>query len=84
MAFILLSPDIEARLREKAEREGQDITAIVNFLLAATLDAVSQERKETSDGIKRGLADFSAGRYTSASKVFTSLRQFCPNNLTHD
>ncbi len=39
--LIALSPETEARLREKAEREGRDIESVVNALLSRSLDLVT-------------------------------------------
>jgi hypothetical protein len=51
---ITLTPETEARLREKAAREGQDINAIADALLAAALEWESQDRMEAIEGIRRG------------------------------
>jgi hypothetical protein len=51
---ITLTPETEARLREKAEREGQDINAVADALIAAALEWEAQERAEAMEGIRRG------------------------------
>jgi predicted transcriptional regulator len=51
---IMLTPETEARLREKAEREGQDIHAVADALIAAALEWEAQERAEALAGIQRG------------------------------
>lgn len=71
---IVLTKQTEARLREKAEREGQDMNAIADALLAGALDWDAREREEAAEGIRRGLDDFAAGRYSPASQVFAEIR----------
>jgi hypothetical protein len=51
---IMLTPETEARLREKAEREGQPLDAVADALLAAALERESQDRSEAVEGLKRG------------------------------
>ena len=70
---IVLSEQTETRLREKAEREGQDMNAIADDLLANALDWDAREREEAAEGIQRGLDDFAAGRCSPASQVFADI-----------
>jgi hypothetical protein len=58
---IMLTPETEARLREKAEREGQDIHAVADALIAAALEWEAQERAEAVEGIRRGDQAAAAG-----------------------
>lgn len=51
---ITLTPDVEARLREKAEREGSNINAIAEALIISALEWEAQERAETIAGVQRG------------------------------
>lgn len=60
---ITLAPDTEARLREKAVREGQDIDTLADTLLNMALEWEIQDRAEAIEGIKRGLNDFEEGRF---------------------
>ncbi len=71
---IILTEQTETRLREKAEREGQDMNAIAGALLASALDWDAREREDAAEGIRHGLADFAAGRYSPASQIFTDIR----------
>jgi len=44
---ITLDPDMEARLREKALREGQEPDIVAKMLLADVLDADAREHQES-------------------------------------
>ena len=59
---ITLTPSTEARLREKAEREGQDLNVVAEALIAAALDWEAQERAEAIEGIRRGDQAAAEGR----------------------
>ncbi len=59
---ITLAPEIEARLREKAEREGKDVNAVADAIIAATLEWEAREFAETVAGIERGLQAAAEGR----------------------
>ncbi|WP_026733508.1 hypothetical protein [Fischerella sp. PCC 9605] len=62
---ISLSPEVEARLREKAARQGQDVSLVAAELLASVLEWEAQDSQEAIEGIQRGLDDFEAGRFLS-------------------
>jgi predicted transcriptional regulator len=62
---ISLSPEVEARLREKAARQGQDVSLVAAELLASVLEWEAQDSEEAIEGIQRGLDDFEAGRLRS-------------------
>lgn len=62
---ISLSPEVEARLREKAAQEGQDVSLVAAELLARILEWELQDSEEAIAGIQRGLDDFEAGRSRS-------------------
>ena len=51
---ITLTPQTEARLREKAEREGQDINAVADALIVAVLEWEAQDFAEAVEGVRRG------------------------------
>lgn len=62
---MVLTPETEARLREQAQRTGQDVDLLANSLLADALsddlDALTDDEvAEIRAGIRRGLA--AAGR----------------------
>ncbi|NEP10980.1 MAG: hypothetical protein F6K14_12355 [Symploca sp. SIO2C1] len=66
MAIVVtLRPELEARLRDKAARQGQDIDLVVTELLARVLEWEEQDSEETIRGIQQGLDDFEAGRFRS-------------------
>ena len=62
---ISLSPEVEARLREKAARQGQDISLVAAELLANVLEWEAQDFQEAIEGIQHGLDDFEAGQFRS-------------------
>jgi predicted transcriptional regulator len=59
---ITLTPETEARLREKAEREGQAIDTVADALIAAALEWEALERAEAIEGIRRGEQAAAEGR----------------------
>lgn len=63
--IISLSPEIEARLREKAIQQGQDVGLVAAELLARILEWEVQDSEEAVAGIQQGLDDFEAGRSRS-------------------
>ncbi|MBD2566313.1 hypothetical protein [Anabaena lutea] len=66
MAIVVsLSPELEARLREKAAQQGQDISFVAAELLENILDWELQESEASIKGIQQGLEDFEAGRFRS-------------------
>lgn len=59
---ITLSPELEALLRDRAARQGQDISLVASKLLANILE---QEEQDSEEAIQQGLKDFEAGRFRS-------------------
>jgi hypothetical protein len=59
---ITLTAETEALLRRKVEREGGDLNAIADALLAEVLRWEAQEAAETLEGIQRGLEASDTGR----------------------
>src|SRR5262245_22627931 len=51
---IALAPDTEARLREKAEREGRDVESIANRLLVQALDMDAAPPPSADGGSRPG------------------------------
>ena len=47
---IILSPEAEARLRERAERDGQDVNTVADALIIAALEWEAQHRAEAIEG----------------------------------
>lgn len=62
---VTLSPELEAWLRDKAARQGQDVSLVASQLLANVLQGEEQDSEEAIKGIQRGLDDFEAGRFRS-------------------
>lgn len=52
---ITLDPDMEARLREKALREGQEPDVVAKMLLADVLDADTREYQESVAAVREAL-----------------------------
>ncbi|MHC5932704.1 hypothetical protein [Nostoc sp.] len=66
MAIVVsLSPELEARLREKAAQQGQDVSFVAAQLLEAVLEWEVQYSQAAIKGIQQGLEDFEAGRFRS-------------------
>lgn len=62
---VTLSPELEALLRDKADRQGQDISLVASELLASVLQWEKQDSEEAIQGIQQGLDDFEASRFRS-------------------
>ena len=60
-----LTPEIEAKLREKAIQQGRDISLVAAELLTEILEGELQDTEEAVKGIQKGLNDFEAGRFRS-------------------
>ncbi|MDB9477970.1 hypothetical protein PN463_04980 [Dolichospermum circinale CS-537/03] len=62
---ISLTPELEARLREKATQQGKDISLVAAELLTNILDWELEDSQAAIQGIQQGLEDFEAGRFRS-------------------
>jgi len=62
---VTLSPELEALLRDKAARQGQEISIVATELLASILEWEVQDSEEAIKGIQQGLDDFDTGQYRS-------------------
>ncbi|MBW4505445.1 MAG: hypothetical protein KME64_02870 [Scytonematopsis contorta HA4267-MV1] len=62
---ITLTPEIEARLREKAVQRGEDVSIVAAQMLTNALESEAQDLREAIEGIQRGLDDFEAGNFRS-------------------
>jgi hypothetical protein len=71
---IMLTPETEARLREKAAREGQPVDAVADALLAAALEWESQDRSEAIEGLRRGNQAVEEGRERTLSAFLAEQR----------
>ena len=56
--FVTLSPELEALLRDKAARLGQNVDLVASRLLANALEWEVQDSQEAIKGIQQGLDDF--------------------------
>ncbi|MEH1909865.1 MAG: hypothetical protein V7L05_17320 [Nostoc sp.] len=66
MAIVVsLSPELEARLREKTAQQGQDVSFVAAQLLEAVLEWEVQDSEAAIKGIQQGLEDFEASRFRS-------------------
>jgi predicted transcriptional regulator len=66
MSIVLtLTPELEALLRGRADRQGQDVNLVASELLANILAWEEQDFEEAVQGIQQGLDDFEAGRFRS-------------------
>ena len=72
---IELAPEVLAHLREKAAREGRSAEAVAADMLADALEWEAEDRAEAIEGIRRGLADFVAGRYLPLEEVIAEKRE---------
>ncbi|MGI4792260.1 MAG: hypothetical protein ACRYFS_25830 [Janthinobacterium lividum] len=59
---ITLSPQIEAKLLEKAQQEGQDLDTLVDIILADSLGMQTREDEEIAAAIRKAMAAGEAGR----------------------
>lgn len=70
-----LPPEAEQRLREKAEREGQDAETVAVSVLVEALEWEDRDSAEAVRGIQRGLDDFAAGRFRPFSEFAAEQRR---------
>ena len=72
---VYLSPERQAQLNDYAHRHGQDPTAALDDVLGAALEWESQDYREAVEGIRKGYADFKAGRVRPVEESFEALRE---------
>ena len=65
---INLAPEEEAKLHQKAVREGLDAEAVAHDVLVQALEWDAQDRAEAVAGIQRGMEDFERGRFRRFSE----------------
>ena len=70
---IELSPEREAQLNDYAQRHGQDPVVALDDVLAEALEWERQDYQEAVEGIRKGYADFKAGRTRPVDEVFEQL-----------
>jgi predicted transcriptional regulator len=69
-----LSPERQAQLNDYAHRRGQDPAAALDDVLAEALEWERQDYGEAVEGIRKGYADFQAGRVRPVDESFEALR----------
>ncbi|MBD2525271.1 hypothetical protein [Nostoc sp. FACHB-133] len=62
---IILSPELEALLRNKAARQDRDVSLVASELLTSVLEWEVQESEAAIKGIQQGLDDFEARQFRS-------------------
>ncbi len=81
---VTLNSQIETRLRERAEREGQDVSTLANVLLGDALsdeagydpdDLTDEEIAEIRLGIRRGLEAAAQGRERSVAEYAADVQR---------
>ncbi len=68
---IMLTPETEARLREKAARDGQDVDAVAESLLKYALEWEAQERNELIEAVRQSDQASTEGRERPFSEFVT-------------
>jgi predicted transcriptional regulator len=71
---IMLTPETEARLCEKALRKGAEVHAVAEALIATALESEERDFQEAVAGIEKGLEASRQGRVRSAQEVFADLQ----------
>ena len=59
---IIIAPQTEAKLKEMASREGREVNALADDLLAAVVEAADRDHREMMEGIERGRQAYAEGR----------------------
>lgn len=72
---ISLSSEAFERLRERAMREGMQAEAMAASVLTDALEWEASDREEAVEGIRRGLADFDAGKFRPLDEVIAEKRE---------
>ena len=75
MEMMPLKPERKAQLDEYARRHGQDPVAALDEVLADALEWEEQDYGEAVEGIRRGHADYQAGRTQPLAEVFHEVRE---------
>jgi predicted transcriptional regulator len=66
---IELDTELSAWLQERASREGREAEAVAAAVLAEAHRWEAEDRADAVEGIRRGLADFEAGRFRPLEEV---------------
>jgi predicted transcriptional regulator len=77
---IIIDPELEARLYEKAAEVGGDAQTLANLLIADGLragdldaDLTEEDKQAIRAGVQRGMADFASGRHRSAEEFYAHM-----------
>lgn len=82
---ITLSPQTEARLREKATREGRTPDTVADAILGDVLNAEAQEQTEIASAVQRAMTAANTGRekpleqYLAAQRAKRGLPESWPS-----
>lgn len=80
MAIVInLSPEIETILREKATRQGRDISIVASEMLAKVIEGEVKYIEDAVAGIQRGSDNFDISRFRSFDEFVRE--QQCKYNL---
>ncbi len=72
---ITLAPQTEAKLKEMASREGREVNALADDLLAAVVEAADRDHLEMLEGIERGRQAYAEGRSRPFSEYVSDVLQ---------
>ena len=72
--MITLKPETEALLRERAARDGVDISAIADGIVLAGLEWEARDREEAAESLRRSLAQSDAGKVRRFSEAAAEWR----------
>ena len=72
---ITIAPQTEAKLKEMASREGREVNALADDLLAAVVEAADRDHLETLAGIERGRHAYAEGRSRPFSEYVSDVLQ---------
>jgi predicted transcriptional regulator len=65
---INLAPEEEAKLHQKAMRDGSNVNVVAHDVLVQALDWETQDYIEAVEGIKQGIKAFEQGRFRRFSE----------------
>jgi predicted transcriptional regulator len=74
-----LTPEVAARLREKASKRGQDFQVMAAELIQDGLSWEEEDLETSIAAIQAGLDDFEAGRFQSLESLVQEKRQLWSN-----
>jgi predicted transcriptional regulator len=79
---IILSPELETLLLDRASRQGQEVNLVASELLAGVLEWQEQDSEEAIKVIQQGLDDFESGRFRDFQE-FAEEQRFNNNLPSH-